>query len=49
MTAAASVRVSFGVESRNYSGNGEWRQAEFMLNFNLPLFNRSKSFPLLPL
>ena len=34
--------VSFGVESRNYSGNGEWRQAEFMLNFNLPLFNRSK-------
>lgn len=34
--------VSFGVESRNYSGNGEWRQAEFMLNFNLPLFNRGK-------
>lgn len=34
--------VSFGVESRNYSGNGEWRQTEFMLNFNLPLFNRGK-------
>lgn len=34
--------VSFGVESRNFSGNGEWRQTEFMLNFNLPLFNRSK-------
>ena len=34
--------VSVGVESRNYSGNGEWRQTEFMLNFNLPLFNRSK-------
>ena len=34
--------VSLGLESRNYSGNGEWRQADFMLNFNLPLFNRSK-------
>ena len=34
--------VSLGVESRNYSGNGEWRQAEFMLSFNLPLFNRGK-------
>lgn len=34
--------VSLGIESRNYSGNGEWRQAEFMLNFNLPHFNRSK-------
>ncbi len=34
--------VSLGVESRNYSENAEWRQTEFMLNFNLPLFNRSK-------
>jgi outer membrane protein TolC len=34
--------VSVGVDSRNYSGNGEWRQLEFMLNFNLPLFNRTK-------
>jgi outer membrane protein TolC len=34
--------VMVGAESRNYSGNGEWRQAEFMLSFNLPLFNRSK-------
>jgi outer membrane protein TolC len=34
--------VSLGVESRNYSGNGEWRQAEIMLNFSLPLFNSKK-------
>ena len=34
--------VSVGLESRNFSGNGEWRQAEFMVNFNLPLFNRDK-------
>lgn len=34
--------VSVGAESRNYSGNGEWRQAEFMVNFSLPFFNRSK-------
>ena len=34
--------VSLGVESRNFTGNGEWRQTEFMVNFNLPLFNRSK-------
>lgn len=34
--------VSLGAQSRNYSGNGAWRQAEFMLSFNLPLFNRSK-------
>ena len=34
--------VGLGVESRNYSGNGEWRQADFSLKFNLPLFNRSK-------
>jgi len=34
--------VSAGAISRNYSGNGEWRQAEFMLSFNLPLFNSRK-------
>jgi len=34
--------VSVGAVSRNYSGNSEWRQAEFMLSFNLPLFNRSQ-------
>jgi outer membrane protein TolC len=34
--------ISVGAESRNYSGNGEWRQADFMVSFNLPLFNRSK-------
>jgi outer membrane protein TolC len=31
-----------GAESRNYSGSGEWRQAELMLGFNLPLGNRSR-------
>lgn len=34
--------VSLGVENRNFSGTGEWRQTEFMVNFNLPWFNRSK-------
>lgn len=34
--------VSASALSRNYSGNGEWRQAEFMLSFNLPVFNTSK-------
>lgn len=34
--------VSLGAESRNYSGNGEWRQAEFMVSFSLPFFNRAK-------
>jgi len=34
--------VSLGVENRNFTGNGEWRQTEFMVSFNLPLFNRSK-------
>lgn len=34
--------VSVGAQSRNYSGNGEWRQAEFMVGFSLPLFNRAK-------
>lgn len=34
--------VMVGAESRNYSGDGEWRQAEFMVSFNLPLFNRGK-------
>jgi len=34
--------ISVGAESRNYSGNGEWRQAEFGVRFSLPWFNRSK-------
>jgi len=34
--------VSAGALSRNFSGNGEWRQAEFMLSFNLPVFNTRK-------
>lgn len=34
--------VSASALSRNYSGNGEWRQAEFMLSFTLPVFNTSK-------
>ena len=34
--------VSAGAISRNYSGNGDWRQAEFMLSFSLPVFNTKK-------
>lgn len=34
--------VSLGAQSRNYSGNGNFRQAEFMVSFNLPLFNAAK-------
>ena len=34
--------VSAGAISRNYSGNGDWRQAEFMLSFSLPVFNTRK-------
>ena len=34
--------VVVGAESRNFSGNGDWRQAEVMLGFNLPLGNRAK-------
>jgi outer membrane protein, heavy metal efflux system len=34
--------VSAGAISRNYSGNGDWRQAEFMLSFSLPVFNTHK-------
>jgi cobalt-zinc-cadmium efflux system outer membrane protein len=34
--------VSIGAESRNYTGNGEWRQAEFMVSFSLPFFNSKK-------
>jgi cobalt-zinc-cadmium efflux system outer membrane protein len=34
--------ISAGIESRNYSGNAEWRQAEFALSFSLPFVNRSK-------
>jgi outer membrane protein TolC len=34
--------VSAGAISRNYSGNGDWRQAEIMLSFTLPVFNTQK-------
>lgn len=34
--------VSAGAVSRNYSGNGQWRQAEVMLSFSFPVFNTSK-------
>jgi len=34
--------VSAGAVSRNYSGNGDWRQAEVMLSFSLPVFNTAK-------
>jgi cobalt-zinc-cadmium efflux system outer membrane protein len=33
---------TLGAASRNFSGSGEWRQAELMLGFNLPLGNRSR-------
>lgn len=34
--------VSAGVQTRNFSGNGDWRQTELMLSFSLPLFNTKK-------
>ena len=34
--------VSAGFLGRNYSGNGDFRQAEFMLSFSLPIFNAKK-------
>ena len=34
--------VSAGFQSRNYSGNGNFRQAEFMVSFNLPWGNAAK-------
>jgi cobalt-zinc-cadmium efflux system outer membrane protein len=34
--------VSVGVDSRNDSSNGDWRQSEVMLSLNLPLFNRGR-------
>jgi outer membrane protein TolC len=34
--------VSAGAISRNYSGNGDWRQAEFMLSLSLQVFNTKK-------
>ncbi len=34
--------VSAGFLGRNYSGNGDFRQAEFMLSFSLPFFNAKK-------
>lgn len=34
--------VSVGVETRNDSREGSWRQTEVMLSFSLPFFNRSR-------
>lgn len=34
--------ISAGVEARNYSGNGEFRQAEIVMRLSLPWFNRGK-------
>ena len=34
--------VSFGVEGRQYSGDGEFRSGMFTLRFSLPWFNESK-------
>jgi outer membrane protein TolC len=34
--------VAVGVESRNDSSNGDWRQTEVMLSFSLPIFNRGR-------
>jgi outer membrane protein TolC len=34
--------VSAGVEVRNYTGNGEFRQSMLMLSMNVPWFNRAK-------
>ena len=35
--------VVVGLENRNFSGNGDWRQTEMMVGMNLPLWNRGKS------
>jgi len=34
--------ISAGFLGRNYSGNGEFRQAEFMVSFSLPIVNSKK-------
>jgi outer membrane protein TolC len=34
--------VSLGVEGRQYSGDGGFREGDFTLRFSLPLFNRDK-------
>ncbi len=34
--------VSVGVDTRNDSNNGDWKQTEVMVNFSLPFFNRSR-------
>jgi outer membrane protein TolC len=34
--------VSFGVEGRQYSGDGGFREGDFTLRFSLPWFNRDK-------
>lgn len=34
--------VSVGVDTRNDSNNGDWKQTELMVSFSLPFFNRSR-------
>lgn len=34
--------VSLGVDTRNDSNNGDWKQTEVMVSFSLPIFNRSR-------
>ncbi|MEY4387532.1 MAG: hypothetical protein RLY20_2815 [Verrucomicrobiota bacterium] len=34
--------VSVGVDTRNDSSNGDWKQTEVMLSFSLPIFNRGR-------
>ncbi|MFN3409900.1 MAG: TolC family protein [Limisphaerales bacterium] len=34
--------ISLGVDARNDSNNGDWRQTEVMLNVSLPIFNRGR-------
>lgn len=34
--------VSVGVDTRNDSSNGDWKQTEVMLSFSLPFFNRGR-------
>lgn len=34
--------VGIGVDARNDSSNGDWKQTEVMLSFSLPIFNRGR-------
>ena len=34
--------VVVGLENRNFSGNGDWRQTEMLVGLNIPLWNRGK-------